>query len=146
MGGGITGFIQANDTDFHHRLKVLYGQEEMDLVLKMLEIDKNKVPSPRRDDMVQMLLSAWENVPNNFPDVFRKCFVNTLSGSEDHLVSDNLFALVGNKMQRVRRELIETPIPANLKIVIKQLVPPKSMRRNDPEGSELLNSLSMIHS
>ena len=36
MGGGITGFIQANDTDLHRRLKALYRHEEMDLMLKML--------------------------------------------------------------------------------------------------------------
>ena len=140
MGGGITGFIQANDTDLHRRLKALYRHEEMDLMLKMLEIDKNKVPSSKREDMVQMLLSAWQDVPNNFPDVLKKLFVaNALDGSEDHLVSDNLFALIGNDIQTVRKELMETPVPANLQVVIKQLIPPKGIRRNDLEGSELLD-------
>ena len=64
MGGGITGFIQANDTDLHRRLKALYRHEEMDLMLKILEIDK-------REDMAQMLLSAWQNVSggSNMPPV-----------------------------------------------------------------------------
>ena len=71
-------------------------------MLKMLEIDKNKVPSPKHEDMVQMPLSAWQNVPNNFPDVFNKLFVtNALDGSENHLVSDKLFALLVNDMQMV---------------------------------------------
>ena len=140
MGGGITGFIQANDTDLHRRLKALYRHEEMDLMLKMLEIDKNKVPSSKREDMVQMLLSAWQDVPNNFPDVLKKLFVaNALDGSEDHLVSDKLFALIGNDIQQVRKELMETPVPANLQVVIKQLISPKCIRRNDLEGSELLD-------
>lgn len=31
MGGGITGFIQANDIDMHRSLKTLYRNEETDL-------------------------------------------------------------------------------------------------------------------
>ena len=95
MGGGITGFIQANDTDLHRRLKALYRHEEMDLMLKMLEIDQTKVPSPKREDMVNMLLSAWRGVENNFAEVFKKLFVtNALDRSEDHLVSNKLFSLI----------------------------------------------------
>ena len=52
MGGDITEFIQANDTDLHLRFKALYRHEEMDLMLNMLEMDKNKVPSPKREDVV----------------------------------------------------------------------------------------------
>ena len=78
MGGGITDFIQANDTDLHRRLKALYRHEEMDLMLKMLEKDKNKVPSPNHEDMVKMLLSAWKDVPNNFAELFKKVFVTNV--------------------------------------------------------------------
>ena len=139
MGGGITGFIQANDTDLHRHLKAFYRHEEMDLMLQMLQIDKNKVPSPKREDMVKMLLSAWREVPNNFADVFKKLFVTSaLNGSEDHLVSDKLFALIGSEMQKFRKELTESPLPANLLAVIKNIIPPKGIRRN-LEGSELLD-------
>ena len=72
MGGGITGFIQANDIDLRRRLKAFYRNEEVDLMLRMPELDKNKVPSPKREDMVKMLLSAWRGIPNNFADVFKK--------------------------------------------------------------------------
>ena len=137
-GGGITGFIQANDNDLHRRLKALYRHEEMDLMLKMLEKDK-KVPLPNREDMVKMLLSAWKDVPNNFAEVFKKLFVtNALDGSENHLVSDKLFALIGSDMQKFRKELTESPVPAKLLTVIKQLFPPKGIRRN-LEGTELLD-------
>ena len=57
MGGGITGFIQANDTDMHRSLKALYRNEETDLMLKIL-VDKNKVSAPKRDDLINMLMSA----------------------------------------------------------------------------------------
>ena len=44
MGGGMTGFMQANDTDLHKRLKALYREEEMNLMLKMLETHNSKIP------------------------------------------------------------------------------------------------------
>ena len=138
MGGGITGLIQAKNTDLHRHLKVLCRHEEMDLPFKMLKMDKNKVPSPKREHMVKMLLSAWRDVPNNFADIFKKLFVtNALDGSEDHLVSDKLFVLIGSDIQKFRKELIESPVPANLLTVIKKLIPLKGMRRN-LEGSKLL--------
>ena len=58
MGGGITSYIQANDTHLHHRFKCHYRNEEMELMLKMLELDKSKIPSPSREQMVEMLHSA----------------------------------------------------------------------------------------
>ena len=86
-----------------------------------------------------MLLSAWKDVPNNFAEVFKKHFVtNALDGSEDHLVSDKLFALTGSDMQKFRKELTESPMPAKLLTVIKQLVLPKDIRRK-LEGTELLD-------
>ena len=62
-----------------------------------------------------MFLSAWKDVPNNFAEVFKKLFVtNALDGSEDHLVSGKLFALIGSDMQKFRKELTESPVPAKL--------------------------------
>ena len=58
MGGDITEFIQANDTDLHLGFKALYRHEEMDLMLNMLEMDKNKVPSPKLDDVVIFVCMA----------------------------------------------------------------------------------------
>ena len=43
-GGGITGFIQANDTDLHHHLKASFRHEEMHLMLKMFEVDRSNDP------------------------------------------------------------------------------------------------------
>ena len=91
--------------------------------------------------MVKILLSAWRDVPNNFANIFKKPFVtNALDGSEDHLVSDKLFALIGSDMQKFRKELTGSPVPANLPTVIKKLIPPKGIRRN-LGGSELLHYL-----
>ena len=46
MGGAKAGFIQANGTDLHRHLKGKYRSKEMELMLKKLEVDKNKVSSP----------------------------------------------------------------------------------------------------
>ena len=58
MGGGATGFIQTNETDLHHHLKSHYRNEKMTLMLKKLEVDKNKVPAPNREEMINVLLAA----------------------------------------------------------------------------------------
>ena len=97
MGGGIAGFIQANDTDLHHHLKNHYRNEDMALMLKKLEVDKNKVPAPNRKEMINMLLAAWKETDVDFTSVFKKLFVtNKFDGSEDFLVSDKLFFLIGD--------------------------------------------------
>ena len=44
-------------------------------------------------------------------------------------------------MQRVRRELMEMPVPVDLHVVVKQLIPLKGIRRNDLDGSELLDCI-----
>ena len=41
-------------------------------------------------------------------------------------------------MQKFRKKLTESPVPAKLLTVIKQLIPPKGIRRN-LEGTELLH-------
>ena len=103
MGGEIAGYMQASDTDLHKRLKAFCREEEMNLMLKMLEADKSKIPSPSRDNMIKMLLSSWDAITTDFSQVFKKLFVtNKLDGSEDYLVSDKLFSIIGSEMKNFR--------------------------------------------
>ena len=140
MGGGITGFIQANDTDLHHHLKAKYRHREMELMLKMLEVDSKKVPSPNREHMITMLLDSWKEIDVDFKGVFKRLFVTSnLDGSEDFLVSDKLFSLIGDDMLDFRRKLLQSELPANLQAVIKKIIKPKGIRRKNVEGSELLD-------
>ena len=140
MGGGITGFIQANDTNLHHHLKSHYRNEEMALILKKLEVDKNKVPAPNCEEMINMLLAAWKETDVDFTAVFKKLFVtNKFDESEDFLVSDKLFSLTGDDMLEFRRQLLNSEVPINLQAVIKKLIPPKGIRCNNIDGSELLD-------
>ena len=73
MGGGISGFIQANDPDLHRHLKWKCRGRKMELMLKKLEVDKNKVPSPSREDMVQKLRYSWKENEVHYPSVFKSC-------------------------------------------------------------------------
>ena len=51
IGGGITGYIQENDTDVHRALKREYRDLEAELMLSMLQKNNAKIPSPSRDDL-----------------------------------------------------------------------------------------------
>ena len=115
MGGVIAAFIQAKDTDLHHHLKSNYRNEEMALMLKKLEVDKNKVPASNREEMINMLLADWKETDVDFTAVFKKLFVtNKFDGSEDFLVSDKLFSLIGDDILEFRRQLLNPEVPINL--------------------------------
>ena len=140
MEGDTTGFIQANDTDLNHHLKGCYRNEEMALMLKKLEVDKNQVPSPTREQMTEMLLGAWKETDVDFNAVFKKGFVtNEVDLSEDFLVSDTFFSLIVDDVLEYRRQLLNSDVPAKLQTIAKRLIPPKGIRRKNIEGSKQLD-------
>ena len=50
--------------------------------------------------MINMAVKASRKFGVSFAEVFKELFVtNKLDGSEDYLVSDKLFALIGNEMK-----------------------------------------------
>ena len=113
----------------------------MNLMLEQLNNDPNKIPSPSRDEMMRMLLKAWELLDVDTEREFKSLFVtNALDGSEDYLVSDKLYALVGNEMVKFRTELMTSRPAKTLKEVIQKLIPPKGVKRKGhDEGIELLD-------
>ena len=62
IGGGITDDIQINDTNCHRDLKKYYWDLEMKLMLEQLEKDPVKISSPSRNEMMSILLQAWETL------------------------------------------------------------------------------------
>ena len=113
----------------------------MNLMLEQLNNDPNKIPSPSRDEMMRMLLKAWELLDVDTEREFKSLFVtNALDGSEDYLVSDKLYALVWNEMVKFRTELMSSRSEKTLKEVIRKLIPPNGVKqkRND-EGIELVD-------
>ena len=140
LGGGITGFIQSSDTHLHRKLKANYRDLNMKLMMEKLQADKKKVPSPIREEMINMAVKTSRKVDVSFIEVFKELFVtNKLDGSEDYLVSDKLFALIGNEMKEFRKKLMESPPPDKIQKVIKSIIPPKGIRRKNVEGTEMLD-------
>ena len=51
-----------------------------------------------------MTVKAAKKIDVNFSEVFKQLFVtNDLNGSEDYLVSDKLFDLIGEEMKDFRK-------------------------------------------
>ena len=98
MGGGITGFIQSSDTHLHRKLKANYRDLKMKLMMEKLQANKKKVPSPTREEMINMAVKASRKVDVSFTEVFKELIVtNKLDGSEDYLVSDKLLLSLAMK-------------------------------------------------
>ena len=112
----------------------------MALMLKKLQIEKSKVPSPSREQMIEMLFGAWKETDKGFNAIIKELFVtNAFDGPEDFLVSDKLFSLIGDDMLEYRRQLLKSEVPVNLQTVVKKLIPPKGIRCKNIEESELLH-------
>ena len=54
----------------HDHLKDRYRKQEMKLMLKKLEIDKKKVPSPSCEQIIDLLLGTWKEASVDFNAVF----------------------------------------------------------------------------
>ena len=72
MGVGTTGFIQANGTHLHRQLKAYYRDLEMELMMEKLRADKKKVPTPTREEMINMTVKAAKKIDVNFVEVFKQ--------------------------------------------------------------------------
>ena len=144
-GGGVTGDVQVNDTHVHHLLKKEYRERESKLMLQQLTENRNKVPNPSRDDMMKMLNDSWQALILDPIQALKNNFVsNSFDGSEDYLVHDKLFSIVGEQMVAFREYLLDQPVPNSLQDLLKTLTPPKGVhlrKDEDPpdEGRELLD-------
>ena len=103
----VPGDIQINDTNCHRDLKKHYRDLEIKLMLEQLEKDPIKILSLSRKEMMSMLLQVWETLKIDTKREFKSLFAtNALDGSEDYLVLDKLFALIGDEMIDFRKELM----------------------------------------
>ena len=76
----------------------------MELTMEKLRADK-KVPTPTREEMINMTVKAAKKIDVNFAEVFIQLYVtNKLDGSEDYLVSNKLFDLTGSDMVEFRKK------------------------------------------
>ena len=141
IGGGITGDLQINDTHFHDPIKTIYRDQEMGLMLQQLENNSTKVPSPSRDKMMPMMVTAISKVTVNTENAFKSLFLtNFLDGSKDFKVLDKLYKLVGSSMVEFRAKLMETRSPKTLQEQVRSIIPPKGVKRRPTiEGGELFD-------
>ena len=71
---------------------------------------------------------------------FKNLFVtNAFDESEDYLVSERLFKLIGPQMKKFRQELMKEKSTKDLNVLLKSITPPKGIKRKNVEGSELLD-------
>ena len=113
----------------------------MKLMLEQLEKDPIKILSPSRNEIMSMLLQACETLEIDVKREFKSLFViNALGGLEDYLVSDKLFALIGDEMVDFRKEFMSQNSVKTLKEVVRNLLPLKGVKqKTNVEGSELLD-------
>ena len=130
IGGGITGYIQLNDTHVHHPLKSYYREEEATLMMQKLQDDRTKVPAPTREEMMDLTAKANARLNIDVSSAFEQLWLtNALDGSGDYLVSDRIMRLVGTKMREIREELLAQPVPKTLKELERKLLPLKLIKR-----------------
>jgi len=142
IGGGITGFMQVNDTHLHKQLKSEYRNKESALMLEKLSKDPNKVPSTNRSEMMSLLVDSEKAITIDANAAFKSNWVtNSLDGTEDFFVSDKIFGLVGDSMRnKIRNKMTAKPPPKTLKEVIGALIPPKGIKRGkNTEGAQLFD-------
>ena len=133
IGGGITGFVQVNDTHLHKKLKSEYRIKELALMLEKLTKDPKKVPAPDRGEMMSLLVESEKTVQLDANTAFKSVWVT-------NLVNNKIFALLGDSMRQFRNEMTAKPPPKTIKEVIRSLIPPKGIKRGEnTEGSELLD-------
>ena len=87
--------------------------------------------------MSMLLANVWGLLTVDSTNVFKSLFVaDALDGSEDHLVSEKLFRLIGTDMLSFRAELLMQQHRKSLEGVVKQLIAPKRIKRKEFEGTE----------
>ena len=105
-------------------------------MIKQLRNDQKTIPKPSRDEMMKMLYESHVSLEKDYAKEFKSLWVtNALDGSEDYLVSERVYKLVGARMIDFRNQLMKTVSPENLKQLLKMITPPKGVKRKDAEGS-----------
>ena len=120
-------------------------------MIEKLRKDADKIPSPSRDDIMVMAKSIWGETVSNVDVNFafkRNALTIKLDGTEDHLVSNKLKALVWDEMTDFRKNLLRSPHPDSLKKLEGIMIPPDGVKRKlcaaidsvpTDEGCELLD-------
>ena len=91
------------------------------------------------------LANSNKDVKIDVKSAFKSVWVkNALDGSEDYLVSDKIFGLVGESMTSFQTKMIAKPPPNTAKGLINSMIPPKGIKRGkNIAETELLDGEKM---
>ena len=99
--------------------------------------------------LVDKLKKDFDSMPNQDKMHYnskRKKFVNALDGSEDHMVSDRLFQLIGSQVTEFCNNLMAKRAPTKFSELIKSITPPKGVRRKNNIEGKLTIPFKIIYS
>ena len=131
-------FVQVNDTNLHSKLKNEYPKGEKELMIEQLHNDPKTIPKPSRDEMMRMLYESHVSLKKYYAKKFKNLWeTNALDGSEDYLVFERVYKLVGTTMIDFWNQLMKTASPKNLKQLLQMITPPKGVPVD--EGDELFD-------
>ena len=106
-------------------------------MIEKLRSNREKIPSPDRDELMAMATDAFKNISVDNVNAFKNLFfTNALDGSEDYKVSDKIWKLVGNEMKIFRDKLMTENSPNTLDGLLKKITPPKGVKRKNVEGMQ----------
>ena len=115
---------------FSHSKKQRLWEFEMQLMVKWLEENLTKIPSPSQHAMMFKTIKSWKLLQIDKERDSKSLFImNTLDASEDFLVSDKLLVLIGNRIVKFWNDLILSKLIKTLKEIILKLTPPKGINR-----------------
>ena len=100
-------------------------------MLQKLQDEPQKVPSPSKDEMMTMISNAWDSTTQQVDPISalkQNFLLNALDGSEDWMVRDSLFELVGEEIKEFRVNLMKSPPPKALRELISTITPPKGVK------------------
>ena len=120
----------------HSKLKNEYRKREQELMIEQHRSDPKTIPKPSRDEMMRLLYESHVSLEKNYAKEFKSLWVtNALDGSEDYLVSQRVYKLMGTRMIDFLNQLMKTASPKNLKQLLKMTTPPKGVKRKNAERS-----------
>ena len=95
-------------------------------MIEQLRNDPKTIPKPSRDEMMRLLYESHVSLEKDYAKEFKSLWVtNALDGSEDYLVSQRVYKLMGTRMIDFLNQLMKTARPKNLKQLLKMITPPQ---------------------
>ena len=132
-------FVQVNDTNLYPKLKNKYHKREQESMIEQLRNVPKTIPKPSRDEKLRVLFESHVSLEKDYAKEFKSIWViNASHGSQDYLISERVYKLVGTRMIDFRNQLMKTASPKNIKQLLKLITPPNGVKWKDAEGSTAL--------